>query len=71
MTQPDLSLPGTPGPKLQHAWDNLADPARQPFHEHLFGGTSADWLSRWLQLAGTPVSASSIRTYRRSLQEGV
>ncbi|TCC19981.1 hypothetical protein [Kribbella sindirgiensis] len=67
----DLALPGKPGPKLQHAWDSLVDAAREPFRNHLLGGTSADWLAYWLNLAGTPVSASSIRTYRRALQEGV
>lgn len=64
-------LPGSPGPKLQQAYDGMPANCRDPFRNHLLNGTSADWLSYWLGLAGTPVSASSIRTYRRALEGSV
>lgn len=64
-------LPGSPGPKLQKAWTEIPPACKEPFNAHLLGGTSADWLSRWLGQAGLSVSASTIRTYRRTLQKGV
>lgn len=64
-------LPGTPGPKLQQAIEQMPEACVEPFTNHLLGGTSADWLSYWLGLAGHPVSATTIRTYRRALQKGV
>lgn len=64
-------LPGKPGPKLTEAWAKIPAACKTPFKNHLLGGTSADWLSHWLGLAGTPVSATSIRNYRRALQKGV
>jgi hypothetical protein len=66
-----VTLPGSPGPKLQQAYEELPADYRQPFRNHLLGGTSADWLSHWLGLASMPVSATTIRTYRRALQKGV
>lgn len=66
-----MTLPGSPGPKLQQAIEKMPAACVAPFTNHLLGGTSADWLSDWLDSAGTPVSASSIRTYRRALQKGV
>ena len=40
---------------------------RAAFLNHLNGGTSADFLSDWLKRAGTPVSATTIKSYRRSI----
>ncbi|MEU8327279.1 hypothetical protein [Micromonospora sp. NPDC048839] len=37
------------------------------FLPHLLGTTPAEYLADWLHRAGTPVSASTIRTYRRAL----
>jgi len=40
---------------------------RDAFYPHLVGDTSAEWLADLLTRHGTPVSASTIRSYRRSL----
>ena len=45
----------------------MNDTARNAFLPHLLGTTSAEYLADWLRRHGTPVSASSIRTYRRGL----
>lgn len=42
---------------------------REAFLTHLTNGTSADYLSDWLARAGTPVSATTLKLYRRSLHE--
>jgi hypothetical protein len=63
------NLPGAPGRRLRAAWDAMTDPVRVAFAAHLLGDTSAEYLAGWLTRAGTPVSASSIRTYRRSLRQ--
>lgn len=63
-------LPGEPGPKLKEAWEALPWPWRPAVREHLLGGTSAEFLSAWFERFGHPVSASTIRTYRRSLRQG-
>jgi DNA-directed RNA polymerase specialized sigma24 family protein len=57
-----------PSSKLQAALDAMSDPVRAAFMMHLLGETSAEYLSDWLERAGTPVSPSSIRTYRRALR---
>lgn len=44
------------------------DPERRTaFIMHLDGGTSAEYLSGWLARAGTPVGATTIKKYRRSI----
>lgn len=60
-------LPGSPGPKLRDAWNAMSVDMRTAFRPHLLRGTSAEYLADWLRRNGTPVSASTIRTYRRSL----
>lgn len=40
--------------------------AHDRFLEHVEGGTSADYLSDWLTRAGTPVSATTIKQFRRT-----
>ncbi|MEU7570359.1 hypothetical protein [Micromonospora sp. NPDC049240] len=59
--------------KLQAAIDGMTDTIRRAFVRHLEGETSAEYLSDWLERYGTPVSASSIRAYRRaqSRREGM
>jgi hypothetical protein len=64
----DTELPGTPGPRLRDAWDAMTEATRAAFRLHLLGDTSAEYLADWLGRHGTPVSASTIRTYRRSLR---
>lgn len=63
------ALPGSPGPRLQAIWDSLAEPERAALLAHLAGATSADFLADLLGRHGHTVSASSIRTYRRSIRQ--
>lgn len=62
-------LPGSPGPSLEGIWGALNEDERAAFGPHLLGTTSADWLSAVLRKHGHDVSASTIRTYRRSLRQ--
>ncbi|MFD6636798.1 hypothetical protein ACFWDN_13385 [Micromonospora chalcea] len=59
--------------KLEVAIAGMTDAFRRAFVRHLEGETSAEYLSDWLERYGTPVSASSIRAYRRaqSRREGM
>jgi hypothetical protein len=61
-------LPGIPGRKIRDAWNGMDEPKRVAFRPHLLGSTSAEYLADWLTRNGTPVSASTIRTYRRRLR---
>ena len=63
-------LPGRPGKRLHTAVDAMTETTRAAFLHHLLGDTSAEYLADWLARSGTPVSASTIRTYRRSLRRG-
>ncbi|GGK13401.1 hypothetical protein GCM10010124_02440 [Pilimelia terevasa] len=65
--QPIAGLPGHPGPRLAAAWMALTPARRAALAPHLLGTTSADYVAGWLARAGHQVSASTIRTYRRSL----
>jgi hypothetical protein len=62
-----FKLPGKPGDKLTAAWAAMSLPERDAFYPHLLGDTSAEWLADLLTRHGEPVSASTIRSYRRSL----
>jgi hypothetical protein len=63
-----MPLPGTDRfPSIEQIWQKLSDRERDLFFDHLYGGTSADWLATTLRKYGHDVSASTIRTYRRSL----
>jgi hypothetical protein len=68
MTVATPSLPGNPGTRLQSAWNAMNEPTRAVFRVHLLGDTSAEYLADWLGRSGTAVSASTIRTYRRSMR---
>lgn len=61
------ALPGNPPPVLREALGRHDAERRAAFIEHLTGGTSADYLADWLRRAGTPVGATTIKHYRRSL----
>lgn len=54
--------------RIETALAAMSEPAREAFHRHLIGGTSADWLSEVLAKAGTPVSSTMIKTYRAKLR---
>ena len=61
------ALPGRPGARLAATWNALPEQHRTALRPHLLGTTSADYLADWLGRAGHPISASTLRTYRRSL----
>ncbi len=60
-------LPGTPGPTLTGVLEALTPAERAALVPHLLGGTSAEWLSLTLTEYGHRISATTIKTYRRSL----
>jgi hypothetical protein len=68
-TASESTLPGNPGPRLTDAVNAMTEVTRAAFLPHLLGETSAEYLADWLTRYGTPVSASTIRTYRRSLRQ--
>lgn len=63
-----MKLPGDPPPSVQKALSSYTDEYRTLILAHLRGGTSCNWLSDWLHRSGTPVSATTLKKYRRSLQ---
>ncbi|MEU8835223.1 hypothetical protein OG763_38095 [Streptomyces sp. NBC_01230] len=64
-------LPGDPGPTLRDIYAAMNEDEQGALAPHILGETSADWLSTTLRRHGHDVSATTIRTYRRSLrQEG-
>lgn len=64
----ETDLPGTPPPALQAVWGVLDGRTRDALREHLLGGTSAEWIATTLRAHTYVISASTIRTYRRSLK---
>lgn len=62
-----LALPGTPPQVIARVWGDLSALERDAFYPHLVGHTSAEWLADTLTAQGYKISATSIRTYRRSL----
>lgn len=52
--------------RLAQILDDLDEPTRAALTAHLEANTSAEWLSIVLTEAGHPISASSIRTQRRT-----
>lgn len=66
---PAVELPGTVPPKIRETWAQLSTVEQRALLPHLLGGTSADYLAGWLNRNGTPVGATTIKGYRRSLQE--
>jgi hypothetical protein len=64
----NTDLPGNHGPRLRTAVDAMSESTRRAFLAHLIGATSAEYLADWLTRAGTPISASTLRTYRRTLR---
>lgn len=65
----ELTLPGIPGPAIASIWGHLTASERRALKPHLLGSTSAEWLSRTLSAFGHAVSATTIRTYRRSVDD--
>ena len=55
-------------PTLEAALNSMDAGKRGLFLIHLKGGTSADYLADWLSRNGTPVSATTIRGYRRNVK---
>jgi len=54
-------------PSLAKALAHIGDEAAEVFLEHLRGRTSANYLSDWLERAGAPVSATTLKEARGSL----
>lgn len=52
---------------LRKALNSLPARGQELWLEHLHGGTSADYLADWLKRAGVPVSATTIKKYRREV----
>jgi hypothetical protein len=66
------SLPGNPGPTLKRIYEELEPDVRETVVLRLVDtGSSAERLALVLRKHGHTVSASTIRTYRRSLRDGV
>lgn len=53
-------------PVLSDALRALPRDAAERFIQHLHGGTSANYLSDWLGRTGNPVSATTLKQYRRA-----
>jgi hypothetical protein len=65
-------LPGQPGPTLKRICEELEPDVRETVVLRLLdASTSAERLALVLRKHGHAVSASTIRTYRRSLRNGV
>ncbi|MEU2111494.1 MULTISPECIES: hypothetical protein [Streptomycetaceae] len=64
-------LPGEPGPTLKRLYEELEPDVRETLVVRLLDGSSAERLALVLRRHGHTVSASTIRTYRRSLRDGV
>lgn len=60
-------IPGSTPPVLARALTKHTPERISAFVGHVQGGTSANYLADWLKRAGTPVSATTIKQYRRSL----
>ena len=55
--------------KVDVALEEVGGEAREAILTHLRGGTSAAWLSDWLTRAGHPVSATTIKDYRKKVRD--
>lgn len=61
-------LPGDVPPVLAKALSQHGKERRAAFITHLLGGTGAQYLADWLKRAGTPVGATTIKDYRRTIR---
>lgn len=62
-----VDLPGNPPPAVTKALSKYTQEYRNLILAHLRGGTSCNYLSDWLSRAGTPVGATTLKKYRRTL----
>lgn len=68
-----MTLPGPVPPRLQRAWEKRDEVQREALEILLLGKTngewdrSAEWMAAVLTRAGNPISASTVRSYRRAL----
>lgn len=60
-------IPGPVPEALARALDEMGVEGRDAFVPHLLGGTSADYLADWLERAGLPCRATTIKRYRREV----
>ena len=57
------------GRKMEAAIDALPLKARITLLAHIEGGTSAEYIAGWLTRFGHPVSATTVKAYRRRLRD--
>lgn len=64
-----MALPGKPGPKLTALYGSLTDERKATLVRVLTNPSiTAEAISDALETDGQPISASTIRTYRRALK---
>lgn len=68
VSEPMIAIPDYAPPSLANAYYSLGVERAEAFYEHLIGGTSADYLSDWLERAGNPVSATTIKLFRQRMR---
>lgn len=49
---------------LEDALSRMDSVTRERFLAHLDGNSSANWLSDWLSRFGSPISATTLKSYR-------
>jgi hypothetical protein len=57
------------GSKMAAALAALPPNARITLLAHIEGGTSAEYIAGWLTRWGSPVSATTVKDYRRRLRD--
>lgn len=68
-----MTFPGEVPPKLQRAWDRRDAEQREALEQLVLGkqygewDRPAEWLAAVLKASGDSISASTVRSYRRSL----
>jgi hypothetical protein len=63
-----MTLPVEPTGRLAEILAAVEPGAREVLEMHLLGGASADWLAFILTAEDYPISASTIRSYRRAVK---
>lgn len=57
-----------PTGRLGEILSMLSEAERQSVLDHLFGGTSADWISQTLRTHGHEIGPTSIKVYRQKVR---
>ena len=64
-----MSLPGNVPAKLRSALEAHDAETQDLFLRHLLGGTSSEFLAESFSAVGYPVGSTTIKRYRRHLQD--